>query len=69
MGNETMRADAALVARGLVPSRARAQALIGKGLATLNGAPIDKPARKVAESDVLAVIGSWRRRCRSLMWM
>ena len=57
MGNETMRADAALVARGLVPSRARAQALIGKGLATLNGAPIDKPARKVAESDVLAVIG------------
>ena len=57
MGTGTMRADAALVARGLVSSRQRAQALIGKGLATVNGAIIDKPARKVAESDVLAIIG------------
>ena len=54
---ETMRADAALAARGLAPSRARARALIEKGLATVNGAPIDKPARRVTEADALAVIG------------
>lgn len=54
---ETMRADAALAARGLAPSRERAKALIEQGLATVNGAPIDKPARKVTEADVLAVVG------------
>ena len=54
---ETMRADAALAARGLAPSRERARALIEAGLATVNGAPIDKPARRVTEADVLAVTG------------
>ena len=55
--DDTMRADAALTARGLAPSRERARALIESGLATVNGIPIDKPARRVTEADRLAVIG------------
>jgi len=55
--DESMRADAALAARGLAPSRERARALIESGLATVNGIPIDKPARRVTEADRLAVIG------------
>ena len=55
--DDTMRADAALAARGLAPSRERARALIEAGLATVNGMPIDKPARRVSEADRLAVIG------------
>lgn len=55
--DDTMRADAALAARGLAPSRERARALIESGLATVNGLPIDKPARRVTEADLLAVIG------------
>lgn len=55
--SESTRADAALVARGLAPSRERARALILEGLATVNGMPIDKPARKVTGDDVLAVTG------------
>jgi 23S rRNA (cytidine1920-2'-O)/16S rRNA (cytidine1409-2'-O)-methyltransferase len=54
---DTMRADAALAARGLAPSRERARALIEAGLATVNGATIDKPSRKVSAGDVLAVTG------------
>ncbi len=53
-----MRADAALAARGLAPSRERARALIEAGLATVNGATIDKPSRRVSEGDVLAVTGN-----------
>ena len=55
--DETMRADTALAARGLAPSRERARALIEAGLATVNGIPIDKPARRVSEADRLAVTG------------
>lgn len=55
--SETMRADAALAARGLAPSRERARALIESGLATVNSLPIDKPARRVTADDRLAVIG------------
>ena len=55
--DETMRADAALAARGLAPSRERGRALIEAGLATVNGQPIDKPSRRVIEADLLAVIG------------
>ena len=55
--SETMRADAALAARGLAPSRERARALIEGGLATVNGLTIDKPARRVTAEDRLAVIG------------
>ena len=54
---DRMRADAALAARGLATSRERAQALIAAGLATVNGAPITKPAQKVSEADVLEVLG------------
>ena len=55
--SDMMRADAALAARGLAPSRERAKALIEQGLATVNSAPIDKPSRKVSDADVLAVTG------------
>lgn len=55
---ESMRADAALKARGLAPSRERAQALIAAGLATVNGRPIEKPAQRVGPEDVLSVLGS-----------
>jgi len=55
--DDAMRADAALAARGLAPSRERARAMIEAGLATVNGVPIDKPARRVTEADRLAVIG------------
>ncbi len=52
-----MRADAALAARGLAPSREKARALIEAGLATVNGAVIAKPAQKVGPEDALAVTG------------
>lgn len=55
--SETMRADAALAARGLAPSRERARALIVSGLVTVNGLTIDKPARRVGALDRLAVTG------------
>ena len=55
--SETMRADTALAARGLAPSRERARALIERGLATVNGLAIDKPAQRVSVDDRLAVIG------------
>lgn len=55
MGEDRLRADAALVKRGLAASREKAQALIAAGLVTLNGAPVAKPAQKTGEEDVLAV--------------
>ena len=57
MEQDRMRADAALVARGLAASREKAQGLIAAGLTTVNGAAIAKPAQKVGEADVLAVLG------------
>ena len=54
---EKMRADAALYARGLAASREKARGLIAAGLANVNGAPISKPAQKVAPSDALEVLG------------
>ena len=57
MEQDRMRADAALVARGLAASREKAQGLIAARLATVNGATIAKPAQKVGEADVLAVLG------------
>ena len=57
MDGDYTRADAALAARGLAPSREKARALIEAGLATVNGEVIDKPARKVGEGDALAVLG------------
>ena len=55
--NEPLRADAALAARGLTPSREKARALIEAGLATVNGVIIAKPAQKVCPQDELAVTG------------
>ena len=57
MNDEMMRIDAALVARGLAPSRERARKLIEAGLVSVNGAAADKPSRKVSESDELTVSG------------
>ena len=57
MDGEKLRADAALVKRGLTSSREKAQALIAAGLATVNGRVIAKPAQKVSEGDALAVTG------------
>ncbi len=58
MDENAMRADAALVARGLAASREKAQGLIAAGLATVNGESIKKPAQKVRDTDVLAVLGA-----------
>ena len=48
-----MRADQALVARGLFESRAKARAAIEAGLVTANGERVDKPAQAVAAGAVL----------------
>lgn len=53
-----IRADVALVARGLAASRERAQSLIGSNLVTLNGKPLTKSSVKVVEGDLLAVLGA-----------
>ena len=58
MPNERMRADAALVARGLASSREKAQALIEAGLATVNGQVIAKSSQKVDTADILEVLGA-----------
>lgn len=58
MENDALiRADVALVARGLVPSRERAQGLISSGLVTLNGKALTKSSVKVSETDVLEIHG------------
>ena len=57
MNAEQMRADAALAERGLAPSREKARALIEAGLVACNGAILDKPSRRVSESDTLQVLG------------
>ena len=55
--SESMRADAALAARGLAESREKGRKLIEAGLAAVNSAVIAKPAQKVTEADVLTVLG------------
>jgi 23S rRNA (cytidine1920-2'-O)/16S rRNA (cytidine1409-2'-O)-methyltransferase len=50
-----MRLDQALVARGLAPSRARAQALVAAGAVTVDGATAEKPSQPAPEGAVLAV--------------
>ena len=57
MDDTTMRADAALAARGLAASREKARQLIEAGLATVNGVVIPKPATRVRDEDALAVLG------------
>ena len=55
MDNELLRADVALVRRGLASSRERAQALIAGGLAYHNGHLLTKPAQKIALEDEVTV--------------
>ncbi|SHO67084.1 23S rRNA (cytidine1920-2'-O)/16S rRNA (cytidine1409-2'-O)-methyltransferase [Pseudoxanthobacter soli DSM 19599] len=50
-----MRADLAMVARGLAPSRARAQDLIRRGLVRLDGAVVAKPGATVAAHALLTL--------------
>ena len=53
-----IRADVALVNRGLAASRERAQELINSGLVTLNGKALSKCSAKVGETDSLEVLGA-----------
>ena len=55
------RVDAELVRRGLVASRAEAREAIAAGLVTVDGAPVDKPARQVLPSEALVVSAPPRR--------
>jgi 23S rRNA (cytidine1920-2'-O)/16S rRNA (cytidine1409-2'-O)-methyltransferase len=52
---QTHRLDAALVAAGLAPSRARARALIAAGAVTIDGRPAARPAQPVAPDADLAL--------------
>ena len=54
----TIRADIAILQRGLAPSRERAQALIASGLVQLNGKPLTKPSVRVSDSDEITVCGA-----------
>jgi 23S rRNA (cytidine1920-2'-O)/16S rRNA (cytidine1409-2'-O)-methyltransferase len=54
---EPLRLDQALVAAGLAPSRARAQALIAAGVVTVDGRPAGRAAQKVGAGAVLALTG------------
>jgi 23S rRNA (cytidine1920-2'-O)/16S rRNA (cytidine1409-2'-O)-methyltransferase len=49
------RLDKLLVARGLAPSRARAQALIAAGHVEVEGAQVDKPSGLVAEDAAITL--------------
>jgi len=51
------RLDLALVARGLAPSRSRAQMLIAEGVVYCNDELVKKPSRPVLEDDGLEVRG------------
>lgn len=50
-----IRLDEALVARGLLPSRARARDAVLRGTVSINGAPARKPAQKVVASDHISL--------------
>ncbi|WP_457636868.1 TlyA family RNA methyltransferase [Oceanithermus sp.] len=51
------RLDVALVERGLVESRNKAQELIRAGRVMVNGRPVEKPSHKVVDEDRLVVSG------------
>jgi len=57
MGMSEIRLDVALVQRGLVASRERAQEAIRAGLVLVNGQVAAKPSTKVGEDDRLEVTG------------
>lgn len=52
-----LRLDQALLARGLAPTRARAQALIMAGLVRVDGRCVDKPGASVPSTAVLELSG------------
>lgn len=54
--NQPMRLDKLLVARGLFPSRERAQDAIVQHTVTVNGKLIDKPSKEVADDAAVEVI-------------
>ena len=54
----SLRLDQALVAAGLAPSRARAQALIAAGVVRLDGAPAARPATRVPAGARLELTGN-----------
>ena len=54
---EKLRADVALFAQGLAPSRERARALIEAGLVYVGGAQVKKAAQQVGAEDALEVRG------------
>lgn len=49
------RLDVALVERGLIPTRAKAQSLVMARRILVNGRHVDKPGAQVAEDDELAI--------------
>lgn len=51
------RIDVLLVARGLAPSRERAQALLLAGLVRVNGQPISKAGARVAKDSLIEIAG------------
>jgi 23S rRNA (cytidine1920-2'-O)/16S rRNA (cytidine1409-2'-O)-methyltransferase len=53
----SQRLDLALVRRGLVPSRERAQEAVKAGMVLVNGRPATRSAQPVAETDELQVTG------------
>lgn len=57
MNLDILRADQALVQRGLAASRERAQDLIANGLVFANGKAVNKPAQKISPDDRLEVRG------------
>lgn len=52
---EKLRVDVALVARGLAPSRERAQALVMSGAVYIGERRVDKASQRVEEQDALTV--------------
>ena len=52
---EKIRADVALVERGLAPSREKAQALVMSGAVYLGEKRVDKPSERIGEGDELTV--------------
>ncbi|WP_447979191.1 TlyA family RNA methyltransferase [Candidatus Nitrospira bockiana] len=53
-----VRLDQALVLRGLTPSREQASRLIMAGSVTVDGLPVDKPARLVSREAEIHVVGN-----------
>ncbi|HEX7389388.1 MAG TPA: TlyA family RNA methyltransferase, partial [Acidiphilium sp.] len=53
-----MRADLALVVRGLLPSRARAQAAIKAGDVVSGSRTITRPSESIGDADPLALLGT-----------